>query len=90
MLSDPYNNDVFITTLQPTPKNIIDFSKNLGRTLNWISKIPEKKKQSKTPTKASLNIAKKQRSSLTRRSGEKDFEVKYHVIHPEIKQSPVK
>lgn len=43
MITDPYRNDDFITsTLQPTPKNTVDFSKNLGRTLNWIAKSPEK------------------------------------------------
>ena len=52
MLTDPYRNDVFITnTLQPTPKNIVDFSKNLGRTLNWIAKIPEKLTAKKSPVK---------------------------------------
>lgn len=38
-ITDPYEkNEIFVTTLRGSPKNTPNFSKNLGRTLNWGSK----------------------------------------------------
>jgi hypothetical protein len=67
MLGDPYiKNEIFVTSLQPSPRNIPNFSKNLGRTLNWIGKIQEKRR---------LKI---RRRSPKRQ----DKEPKYRVVHP--------
>jgi hypothetical protein len=41
-ITDPYEkNEVFFTAIRGSPKNTPNFSKNLGRTLNWIGKAKD-------------------------------------------------